>query len=156
MSFTCRTARPEETDDLSALCLRSKAHWGYDAAFMRDAEAALTIDRAWVEGGEVIVAVNEADRPVGLYRLLAEADRVIDLDLLFIDPSVIGRGVGRMLFERAAGEARRDGGRVLQILSDPNAADFYRRMGAVYRRDEPSDAIPGRFLPLFELPLEAA
>ena len=29
-----RAARPEEAADLSALALASKAHWGYDAAFM--------------------------------------------------------------------------------------------------------------------------
>ncbi len=30
-----RPARSGEAVSLTALCLRSKAHWGYDAAFMR-------------------------------------------------------------------------------------------------------------------------
>ena len=34
MSSSLRPARIEDLEALSALCLRSKAHWGYDAAFM--------------------------------------------------------------------------------------------------------------------------
>jgi hypothetical protein len=41
----------------------------------------------------------------------------------------------------------------LAILSDPNAAPFYERMGAVPAGDAPSDAIPGRRLPLLHLDL---
>ena len=36
---------------------------------------------------------------------------------------------------------------------DPNAAPFYERMGARFLRNAPSDAIPGRMLPLYEYDL---
>jgi hypothetical protein len=39
----------------------------------------------------------------------------------------------------------------LTILADPNAAGFYEANGAVWIRDAPSDAIPGRRLPLYEM-----
>ena len=41
----------------------------------------------------------------------------------------------------------------MTILADPNAAAFYQRMGARFLQDAPSDAIPGRTLPLYELDL---
>ena len=38
-----RSAKPGESQNLTALCVRSKAHWGYDAAFMKLSAAALAI-----------------------------------------------------------------------------------------------------------------
>ena len=38
-------------------------------------------------------------------------------------------------------------------LADVNAAPFYERMGARFLRNAPSDAIPGRSLPLYEYDL---
>src|ERR1017187_7149611 len=37
-----RKAKPEEAVELTALATRSKAHWGYDAAFMERVRSALT------------------------------------------------------------------------------------------------------------------
>ena len=49
------------------------------------------------------------------------------------------------------GEARRRGATRLTILADPNAAAFYERNGARKIGMAPSDAIPGRFVPLYEI-----
>ena len=39
-----RPAKPGESQTLTALCVRSKAHWGYDAAFMKLSAAALNVN----------------------------------------------------------------------------------------------------------------
>src|SRR5476649_1400099 len=49
--ITIRPALLDEADALSALCLRSKAHWGYDAAFMALSQDALTISPALIKTG---------------------------------------------------------------------------------------------------------
>ena len=41
-----RPARAGEAAALTALCVRSKAHWGYDATFMRLCQASLTVSDA--------------------------------------------------------------------------------------------------------------
>ena len=56
-----RWARVGEAETLTALCVRSKAHWGYDAAFMRMSAAALTVSEADIAAGRVLVA----DRSTG-------------------------------------------------------------------------------------------
>ena len=43
MTIVLRPAHADEAPALSALCLRSKAHWGYDAAFMRACVAELIL-----------------------------------------------------------------------------------------------------------------
>jgi len=147
-----RTARTGEGESLSALCVRSKAHWGYDAAFMAKSAAALSVSEADIAAGRVLVAVDGASRTIGVAGVVPQGGTA-DLDLMFVDPPAIGRGAGRMLFEAAASLARRLGARRLTILADPNAAAFYERMGARFLRNAPSDAIPGRTLPLYEYDL---
>jgi GNAT superfamily N-acetyltransferase len=92
---------------------------------------------------------------LGIAELAPMDGGIIDLDKLFVDPPAIGHGVGARLFRRAAQAARHDGARTLTILSDPNAAAFYERMGARFLRLAPSDAIPGRQLPFYDFDLAA-
>lgn len=148
-----RLARAGEAASLTALCVRSKAHWGYDAEFMRLSAAALAIGEADIEQGGVLVAFDAGGRTVGMAQIVMEDEGVADLDALFVDPPAIGGGAGRALFGAAVEVARRRGARRMTILADPNAAAFYERMGARFLRNAPSDAIPGRLLPLYEYDL---
>jgi GNAT superfamily N-acetyltransferase len=143
-----RAARPGEEALLSAICWRSKQHWGYDAAFMRQSAASLAVPRVAIDDGHVWVAVDPEGQPLGVVQL-AIVGSDLDLDKLFVEPSAIGAGIGEMLFRRAVAEARRRGHRRMTVLADPNAAGFYERMGCRFDSMAPSDAIPGRELPLY-------
>ena len=149
---TIRPARVGEGASLTALCLRSKAHWGYDAPFMRKCAAALLVSEAEIAAGRVVVAVDAAGRTIGVAAVAPEGETA-DLDVLFVDPPAIGSGAGRALFEAAVGLARSLGAARITILADPNAAAFYERMGVRFLRNAPSDAIPGRTLPFYEYDL---
>jgi GNAT superfamily N-acetyltransferase len=148
-----RSARPDESDALSALCRRAKAHWGYDAEFLRLSETSLTIAPSAIADDRVRAA--EADGALlGVASIEALSERgAFDLAHCFVEPRAMGRGVGRKLFETACGLARARGGVRLVILSDPFAEAFYRRLGAVRIGEAPSDAIRGRMLPLLEFVL---
>jgi GNAT superfamily N-acetyltransferase len=149
-----RKAEPGESESLTALCVRSKAHWGYDAEFMHLCAAALTVSEASIAAGRVLVATDAAGRAIGTVSVAEDGD-MAELALMFVDPPAIGSGTGRALFEEAVTLARRLGYRRMTILADPNAAPFYERMGARFVRNAPSDAIPGRTLPLYEYDLTA-
>jgi GNAT superfamily N-acetyltransferase len=143
-----RAARLGEAEALTALAVRSKAHWGYDAEFMRRSEAALTVTEADIAERRVLVAERQ-----GLVFGTARVEPDGELGMLFVDPRTMNRGVGRALFDAAVTLARRLGARRMAILADPNAAPFYERMGARFVSQAPSDAIPGRTLPLYEYDL---
>ena len=147
-----RPARAGEGASLTALCVRSKAHWGYDDAFMERCAATLVVSEADIVAGRVVVAVDAAGRAIGVAGVVPEGETA-DLDVMFVDPPAIGGGAGRVLFEAALVLARRLGSRRMTILADPNATAFYERMGARFLRNAPSDAIPGRTLPLYEYDL---
>ena len=147
-----RPARRGEAASLTALCLRSKAHWGYDAEFMRLCVPSLTVSEDSIAEGRVLVAVDGAGHTVGTVSVGRDGADA-ELALMFVEPSAMGGGTGRLLFEAAVGLAQRLEYRRMTILADVNAAPFYEHMGARYLRNEPSDAIPGRVLPFYEYDL---
>jgi GNAT superfamily N-acetyltransferase len=142
-----RPARRDEASALGALCVRSKAHWGYDVEFMRLSWRSLQIDPAAIDEARVFVAVDEADRPLGVVDC-AFLGEDVDLMHLFVEPGAFGHGVGRALFAKALEWTRTQGRGRLLIASDPNAVGFYRRLGAVDAGTIPSEAVPGRDVPL--------
>jgi GNAT superfamily N-acetyltransferase len=150
--FIVRPARPDEADALTALCLRAKAHWGYDADFMARSRASLTISRTLIETGRVLVAENSGQL-AGMASLDPLKDGTWDLLHMFVEPAAINTGVGRRLFGDIAELARANGGTLLSIQADPHAEAFYLRMGARRSGEAPSESIPNRMLPMLEFPL---
>ncbi|MQS12339.1 GNAT family N-acetyltransferase [Streptomyces kaniharaensis] len=147
-----RSARPAEAELLSGIALRSKAYWGYADAFMAACRDELTLDAAAMEQAWAVVA-EDGERVVG-FATVTGGPPEAQLDMLFVEPDVIGRGVGRALFARARGRAEELGCRRLTIDSDPNAEPFYLlAMGAERIGFTPSGSIPGRELPLLALEL---
>lgn len=140
-----RDGRPEDAALLTAIALRSKAHWGYDAAFLEACRAELTVDPDAVSPRRILVAL-EGDRVVGFVAVDGEPP-VGEIGLLFVEPNRIGRGAGRALFEAAIERARAGGFAALTIDSDPGAEGFYLHMGAVRVGVAPSASIAGRLLP---------
>ncbi|MGA5823836.1 GNAT family N-acetyltransferase [Kitasatospora sp. NPDC094028] len=149
-----RPARPGEAGRLTDLALRSKAHWGYDEAFMAACREELTVDAAAIERSFVEVA-EEDGRLLG-FAVLTAVPPGGALDLMFVDPPAIGRGVGRALFEHVRARAVALGLRRFTIDSDPNAERFYLAMGAARVGATPSGSIPGRELPLLVVELAPA
>jgi GNAT superfamily N-acetyltransferase len=91
-----RRARPEEAGLLSELAFRSKAHWGYDDAFMAACRDDLTLmPRALAERPHYLLEYK--DHIAGFYNLAKTPDGVF-LQNLFVAPELIGRGVGGRLW----------------------------------------------------------
>jgi predicted N-acetyltransferase YhbS len=155
MTAPCmRLARIDEAPGLSELCVRSKASWGYDAAFMALARVVLQVNPEQIAVGDVWVATGADGEVTGVVALApGEQPDTLDLDKLFVEPQRIRSGVGTALIAHAIDEARRRGAKRLTILSDPYAAGFYERNGARLIGQAPSDAIPGRSVPLYEIKL---
>jgi len=154
-TFTLRPARDTERDVLDDICFRSKAHWGYDAAFMEHVRAHIRVHLDAVKHGRVWVAVDSSDQPLGVVEVDPVDEDTADLTLLFVAPQNLRRGIGRVLYEKARALARQLGVRELIIDSDPQAASFYATMGATRIGAEPTGH-QGRLLPRFSAQLSAA
>ena len=149
--LTLRTPWPDEAAALTELCLRSKAVWGYDAQFMEACRDELTITPEMLNSSYLQVAESDGCL-IGMAQVTLEAD-FAELSKLFVEPARLRCGAGRRLFGWAARTARQAGATELVIEADPQAAGFYRRMGAIDAGTVPSGSIQGRMLPLLKLRL---
>jgi len=140
-----RPPKQHELAALSALCLRSKAVWGYDQAFLDDCRAELTIRVDELTSSSLCVAEHDGAL-VGVAQVTVAGDTA-DLQKLFVEPQAIGLGIGKALFEWASSTAKSLGARHLTIDADPGAAGFYRKMGAIEHGTIASGSIPRRRLP---------
>lgn len=153
--ITLRPPRPDELAAVSRLCLRSKAHWGYDAQFMSACAAELTVSEEDLRRDKIVVAVD-GDVLVGVAHVAedngaedngAEENGISFLEKLFVEPSHMGKGVGRRLFEWSRGAARALGASQMIVEADPDAVSFYVAMKCRPAGMVASGSIPGRMLP---------
>ena len=146
-----RDARPNELPSLGELCLRSKAVWGYDDAFMTACRAELTLHPEELRSTSLQLAVRDST-VIGLTQVKV-TDTDADLLKLFVEPALLRSGVGRLLFEWATARARGLGAVRMVIEADPGAVPFYERMGARHAGFAPSQSILGRMLPCMQMDL---
>jgi GNAT superfamily N-acetyltransferase len=147
-----RDARQDELSSLSELCLRSKAVWGYDDVFMVACRTELTLRPDELQSTQLQVAERDST-VVGLAQVKVTGWDA-DLLKLFVEPALLGSGIGRLLFEWATATARSLGAVRMIIEADPGAAAFYEHMGARHAGLARSQSIPGRMLPRMQMKLE--
>jgi GNAT superfamily N-acetyltransferase len=152
MQLLIRAPDIDELPALSELCIRSKAVWGYDAAFMAACRRELTFDPRDLESSRIAVAAR-GDSILGVAQVRMIAGNEADLAKLFVEPAAMRSGVGHALFAWARDAARAQGASRMIIEADPDAAPFYRRFGARDVGLAPSGSIAGRMLPKLALEL---
>ena len=152
---TIRPARDGDLPALADLAMRSKAYWGYDAAFMEACRAELTLSARDLVESQVRVVDGGDGAKVGMVQLVVRGGAA-ELHKLFVDPARIGTGLGKALMQWAINAACDAGATVMEIEADPDALPFYERMGARVVGEVPSGSIPGRVIPRMELALSAS
>jgi putative acetyltransferase len=143
-AFRLRASRADDVPQLLEVWRRS-----VDATHdFLGSEDRAAIDRIVAEeylpSAELTVAVDGDDMPVAF---LGGSAR--EIESLFVDPSVHGRGVGRLLVEEFAG--RGEGPlRVDVNEQNPGARAFYERLGFRVAARSPTDG-EGRPYPLLHM-----
>ena len=132
--------RPASKDDLAALWeLRTRAvergcagHYGPEVLAAWLASPAPVSLQRHIEHGGGLVAVED-DAIVG-YAVL---DRLSgEVDAVFVDPGLHGRGIGRVLLDALEADARMAGLERLFLSASLNAVPFYRASGFMAMREE--------------------
>ncbi|TRW96586.1 GNAT family N-acetyltransferase [Paracoccus sp. M683] len=147
-----RDAVLADLDELGDLCLRSKAHWGYDADFMAACRDELTLKPDDLARSRVAL-LAQGGRLLAVVQLTLGHGPAAELEKLFVAPEAIGCGAGRDVLGWAADRAREAGAERLECDADPHAEGFYLRAGAVRVGMVPSGSWPGRMLPRMMLRL---
>jgi len=123
-----RSASPEDAQTLTTIALDAKRHWGYPENWIKHWESDLTISSEFIRDNHVYVAEDNGEIR-GFYALCVAGDKA-ELEHMWVTPAVIGTGIGKELFLDAMERAAKLNVNAVEISSDPNAAGFYKRMGA--------------------------
>ena len=102
-----------------------------------------------VDSIEDFVRVHAVDANIAGFFALRKNRDFAELDHLWVDPPFIGKGLGRLLLDRAVEVCRGEGIERIEIDSDPYAEPFYLRMGArrIGKTAAPVEGDPERYLP---------
>ncbi len=135
----------DELEAASDLCLKSKAFWGYDAAFMSACVSELTLTEEDLSSTKVTLAISNG-KLAGVAQVSNSEDGCF-LEKLFVDPAFMGQGIGRTLFRWSCAAASQLAAINMIVEADPDAVPFYVAMGCTPAGKAPSGSISGRFLP---------
>ena len=123
-----RRSSPEDAERLTTIALDAKRHWGYPEHWIKHWESDLTISSDFIRDNHVYVA-EENGEIRGFYALCV-ANSKAELEHMWVTPALIGTGIGKELFLDAMERAAKLDVGAVEITADPNAAGFYKRMGA--------------------------
>ena len=128
-SLTLRLARPGEHDALEELQRRASLELPeYRDQLIANPDA-IYLPEGQIANGQVIVA--ELDGELAGFAAVVGGE----LDGLFVEPDLWGRGIGRVLVDAAAHEARRRG-LALTVIANPRARRFYESCGFTFEGEE--------------------
>lgn len=141
-----RDARPDDAGALHELAVRSLAWWGYDDARLAGWRPPVDITETFVAefGGELAGWAGLRPGP--------KKDE-LELPALYVDPTLMRRGVGSLLLAEARRRAVRAGARRLVAIGDPNAEPFFRETGGRITGRSAAADLPGGESARFEYPL---
>ena len=117
-----RLARPYERDELEDLQRRASLALPDYRAMLEAHPDAIDLPQEQVDNGDVFVAEVDG-RMAGFAALIGG-----ELDGLFVEPALWRQGIGTMLVESVAHEARRRG-QALTVTANPGALAFYESCG---------------------------
>ena len=134
---------------LTEIALKSKAFWGYSHDLIESWREDLTVTSTMILNCTVFKCMVDA-KIVGFYVLNPPKETAtIVLEMLFVLPNFIGKGIGKQLLQHSFKKALKLNVKTMTLLADPNAVSFYKKQGFV-SIDKKESTIVGRFLPVMK------
>lgn len=146
---------PAEISDrnlLTQLALTSKAFWGYNIDLVESWRNDLTVTSKMITERMVFKSIS-GQTVAGFYMLNPPKKKYIELEMLFVLPEFIGKGIGKQLLLHALEKAKSLNAISMTLLADPNAEKFYKSQGFVLV-DKKESSVKNRFLPLMQKDLK--
>lgn len=140
-----------DSEELTLLCKKSKAYWGYSTEQLNLWEEELTISKKYILENQVFKFI-ENKTIIGFYTLIATNKKTIQIEHLFVHPHYLGQGIGTQLMHHVIENCKTSTSHYIRVEADPNAELFYTKMGFKTIDLKPS-SIKNRFLSIMELTL---
>lgn len=138
----------EDSNLLTNIALSSKSYWGYTKEQLEIWRSDLTITSKMIQEMMVYKFIMDK-RTAGFYALNPLKANTIELEMLFVLPEFIGKGIGKKLLHHSLKKSEELNVISMTLLADPNAVDFYKSQGFKII-DKEESSIPNRFLPIMQ------
>lgn len=137
-----------DVDLLTEIALKSKAFWGYSDELVESWRDDLTVTSNMISESYIFKYMTD-DAIAGFYFLNPPIENKIELEMLFVLPKFIGKGIGKKLLKHAFNKAKDLNATSMTLLADPNAVPFYKSKGFTII-DKKESTIAGRFLSVMQ------
>lgn len=140
----CR-AKVGEASILTNIAINSEAYWGYDEEYMESFKNTYGVSENYISNYPTFL-IEDNQIIVGFYSILMNVGET-ELEYFFINPNYIGKGYGKLLWNHVIENAKNLNIKQLEIVTSPEAIDFYIKMGAVKIGEVESLVKVGRKIP---------
>jgi N-acetylglutamate synthase-like GNAT family acetyltransferase len=123
-----RPAIVSERETLKALQIRSSLSNPGDREALLANPDAIELSFEQIAARQVFVS-EQSGAIVAFAAMVPRDDGDTELDALFVEPSMLRRGIGRLLVEHCAEVARSGGSTALHVVGNPHAERFYLACG---------------------------
>jgi streptomycin 6-kinase len=148
-NVTYRDANRKDLKELNALIRVSKGYWGYSDDFMNKFMELFQLTEDYITHQTVKVMLKD-NKIVGLCGFKLHDDQSLELDYFFILPDYIGTGLGKKLWGFTCEVAKKLTDDSFILWSDPEAEEFYKKMGCKRIGMKKSPVIENREAPMMQ------
>lgn len=121
-----RNAQLQDLPSLNRISIASKKYWGYPEEWIDHWMPDLIISEEDI-ARHLLQIAQIGDLIIGFFCMSEEAE-YYEIKHLWILPEFIGKGFGRKLLNYSLGLLS-DVNKPIQVVSDPNAEEFYKKLG---------------------------
>jgi|SRR5690554_1431139 len=143
-------ATAEDAEELSAVAIRSKRHWGYSKEAMELWNQNLTITEDFLNSHTVIKATLEGEI-VGFFAL-EDIQSVTRIAQYWIDTPYMRKGYGTVMYNYLRDYLRQRNVEKVTLVLDPNGMSFFENKGAKIL-DKIEHKVKNKFLYIVEVPV---
>lgn len=140
----------DDVEELSAVAIRSKRHWGYSKEAMELWNQNLTITEDFIQTHTVIKATLE-DEIVGFFAL-EEIKPTTRIAQYWIDTPYMRKGYGSVMYDYLKNYLKSKNVEKVTLVMDPNGLAFFEKKGAkILNKIE--HKVKNKFLYIVEIPV---
>lgn len=143
-----RRAKREEVDTLNRIAVESEAYWGEDDDYMTHFSREYKVTEMMVT--EDYVYILEDEQKLAGFFAIIDNDGVSELELFYIEKSLIGHGYGDKLWHQMTEFCKKEGIRKIEFVGSDDVVAFYEKLGAVPLERIKSVLQTGRIVTRFE------
>lgn len=153
MSIIIKNAETKDLSSINQLMRLSKGYWGYNEEFLNRFIQKLGVTEEYLQNNITKLFYLDG-KFIGIYSFIEEKTNTLVLDNFFLHPDYIKQGLGQELWKASCNTARELDYDEFILFSDPNAENFYLKIGCFKIGETPSPMLPNRVNPILKFKLK--